>query len=176
MSRQLLIMRHAKSAWNTDAPTDFKRPLSKRGKRDAPRMGMLLRTRGLIPAHVVSSPAARAKKTTFRVCNEVKITKAEVHWDQRIYMAGRGDLLTVLAEQPTDAHTILLVGHCPGVDELLSYLWGDKTQYPPDGNLMPTATIAHLEMPDNWSNLEYGCAKLMSLTRPRELTEADLGL
>ena len=169
MSRHLLIMRHAKSAWDTDAPTDFERPLSNRGKRDAPRMGIWMSTQGLRPDHVVSSPATRAKKTASLACKELDIPKTEINWDHRIYGAELNTLLTILEEQPQHASMVLMVGHNPGMDELISYLWGDDIQLPPDGNLMPTATLAHLTMPDDWRTLEYGCADLCSLTRPKEL-------
>lgn len=169
MSRHLLIMRHAKSAWDTDAPTDFERPLSNRGKRDAPRMGEWMHTQGLKPDHVVSSPAGRAKKTASLTCKALDIPKSEINLDQHIYGAVLNDLLTVLREQPRHASTVLLVGHNPGMDELVSYLWGDDIQLPSDGNLMPTATLAHLIMPDDWSTLEYGCGHLCSIIRPKEL-------
>jgi len=169
MSRHLLLMRHAKSDWDTDALTDFERPLSKRGKQDAPRMGRWIDTQGLRPDHVVSSPAIRAEETASLVCEVLDISQAEIDWDQRIYEASLNNLLTVLGEQPRDVNRVLLVGHNPGMDELIRYLWGDDIQFPPDGNLMPTATLAHLSMPDDWRALEYGCAQLNSLTRPKEI-------
>ena len=67
MPRELLILRHAKSAWDTNAPSDFERPLAKRGRRAAPRVGRWLEEQGLIPDHVVSSPAERAKQTVIAV-------------------------------------------------------------------------------------------------------------
>ena len=71
MSRELLILRHAKSAWDTSAATDFERPLAKRGRRDAPRVGRFLLDQGLIPDYVVSSPAERAKQTVIGVCEQL---------------------------------------------------------------------------------------------------------
>ena len=62
--RELLILRHAKSAWDTDAVSDFDRPLAKRGRKDAPRMGKWLRRRRLVPGYVLSSPARRAPWTS----------------------------------------------------------------------------------------------------------------
>ena len=169
MSRHLLIMRHAKSNWDTDALTDFERPLSKRGNQNAPRMGTWMSTQGLKPGQVISSPATRAKQTASLVCKALNIPKSEIIWDHRIYEASLNDLLTVLKEQPQNVNRILMVGHNPGMAELVSYLWGDDIQVPPDGNLMPTATLAHLSMPEDWAALEYGCAHLNSLTRPKEI-------
>jgi len=169
MSRQLLIMRHAKSDWNTDAPTDFERPLSKRGKQDAPRMGRWMLIQGLRPGLIVSSPAKRATKTASSACNAMDMPESEITHDPRIYEATLGDLLTVLGEQPQHENRVLLVGHNPGIAGLVSYLWGDNIQLPANGNLMPTAALAHLSMPENWTRLEYGCAQLHALIRPKEL-------
>jgi phosphohistidine phosphatase len=169
MSRQLLILRHAKSSWDSDAPTDFERPLSKRGQHDAPRMGAWLRQQGCIPDYVVSSPAKRAKQTVRRVCEALAIETDQTHWEPRIYEASPGTLLHVLADCPDKAETVLLVGHNPGLESLVEYLCGDRTPAPTDGKLLPTATVARLAMPDDWGQLETGCAHLISITRPRSL-------
>jgi len=58
--RELWLLRHAKSAWNSNVPTDFARPLNKRGRSDAPRLGCWMKSRGLVPGLVFSSDAARA--------------------------------------------------------------------------------------------------------------------
>ena len=78
MSRELLILRHAKSAWDTPAETDFDRPLNGRGKRDAPRIGAWLMAQALLPDHVIASPARRARQTTRRVCKELGLDASKV--------------------------------------------------------------------------------------------------
>jgi phosphohistidine phosphatase SixA len=85
MSRELLILRHAKSAWNTDAASDFERPLAKRGKKAAPRVGRFLLQQGLVPDFVVSSPAMRARQTVIAVCGQMDINPDQISWDDRIY-------------------------------------------------------------------------------------------
>ncbi len=165
-ARQLLIVRHAKSAWDTGAESDFERPLAERGKRDAVTVGRRLHEEGLRPDHVVSSPARRARKTARRVCRELGFDKSRVHWDQRIYEGELDDLLAVLADCPPDARRVLLVGHNPGLDNLLRHLWGDATELPEDNNLLPTAAVAQLELPDDWGALVYGAGRLLSLKRP----------
>ena len=168
MSRQLLILRHAKSAWDTDAFNDFDRPLNKRGKKDAPRVGAWLHEQGLTPGYVISSPAERAKQTVLKAARELGIKKKQIHWDSRIYDAGTSTLLEVLAGCPADAKTVLLVGHNPGLEYLVEYLC-DNVDAPPDGKLLPTATVARLAMPDVWDHLEPGAARLLGITRPRSL-------
>jgi phosphohistidine phosphatase len=169
MSRELLILRHAKSNWDSDAKSDFARPLAKRGKKDAPRVGAWLYREGLVPDLVVSSPAERARQTAVAVCKGLDYKRKEVVWDEAVYEATLADLLGVLARLPGDAKTVLLVGHNPGLEHLLGHLVGDDLDLPGDGNLLPTAALARLDMPDDWSDLTPGCAQLVNLTRPKAL-------
>jgi len=166
MPRHLLLLRHAKSAWDTDAPDDFERPLAKRGMKDALRMGQWMHGEGVAPDYVLSSPAVRARETSYRVGKELGISKKDIHFDRRLYAADVKTLLEVLADCPKGRKNVMLVGHNPGMAELLAYLWGDKTVTPEDGNLMPTATLARLKLPDDWSWLENGCGQAVSITRP----------
>ncbi|MBF0454489.1 MAG: histidine phosphatase family protein [Magnetococcales bacterium] len=170
MAKQLLIMRHAKSAWDTEAATDFERPLAKRGKTDAPRMGKWLEEQGLIPDHVVSSPAQRAKQTTMKVCKVMDVKKSKVNWDPRVYGAGTEDLLETLAEVPSKASRVLLVGHNPGLEFLLSYLASEDGEgISPEHYLIKTATVVVLDMPDDWKHIKPGSAKALKIQHPKEL-------
>ena len=65
--KTLLILRHAKSSWKFPDLSDHDRPLNRRGKQDAPRMGRLLKEKGLVPDLVISSTATRAKDTATAV-------------------------------------------------------------------------------------------------------------
>jgi phosphohistidine phosphatase len=168
MSRSLLLLRHAKSAWDTEAATDFARPLNKRGERDAPRLGRWLRQQGLIPDYVISSPAERAKQTAIKVCQELDLEEERLRWDPRLYEAPPEELLRVLADCPETARTVLLVGHNPGLELLLRYLC-ESAPTPADGKLLPTATLAQLIMPDDWRQLAPYCARLLAITRPASL-------
>jgi phosphohistidine phosphatase len=171
MPRELFILRHAKSDWGTNAPNDFARPLAKRGKTDAPKVGGWLYREGLVPDLVVSSPAERARQTTRKLCKAMDYKEKRVVWDEEIYAASTAELLRVLARCPANTGSVMLVGHNPGLEDLLSFLVGDDLEIPPNGKLLPTAALARLEMPDDWSALEAGCAQLLSLQRPRDLSE-----
>jgi phosphohistidine phosphatase len=169
MSRELLILRHAKSDWDADANSDFERPLAKRGKKDAPRIGAWLYREGAVPDLVISSPAERARQTAVKVCKSMDYKKKHIRWEKQLYGADLSRLLRVLASCPPTAQTILLVGHNPGLEHLVHHLAGDELEDPVDGKLLPTATLARLEMPDDWTTLDPGCAQLTNLTRPRNL-------
>ena len=169
MSRELLILRHAKSDWDTGARTDFERPLAKRGRKAAPRVGRWLNDQGLVPDYVVSSPAERAKQTVILVCEQMGIPAEEIHWDPRIYHSSSGELLSVLNESPPEAKRVLIAGHNPGLEILLQNLVIEDIPPQPDYKLMPTAAVAHLEILSPWHDLEGGMARLLSLTRARSL-------
>jgi phosphohistidine phosphatase len=169
MPRELLILRHAKSDWSRGAVTDFERPLAKRGKKDAPRVGEWLYREGLVPDLVISSPAERSRQTALKVCKSMDFKKKQIQWNDELYAAEVGSLLRVLARCTSRARIVLLVGHNPGLEELVRYLAADEVHEPSDGKLLPTAALARLEMPDDWSNLEAGCAQLLAVTRPRKL-------
>lgn len=171
LPRELLVLRHGKSAWHTDAPTDFERPLAPRGKRDAPKMGRWLEAQGLRPDHVVSSPARRARQTARRVAKALDMDREGILYDDRIYESGLYDLLAVLAECPEESRRVLLVGHNPGLETLVEHLGGSDVTVPEDGKLLPTATLAHLRLPADWQNLGAGIAELVSMTRPKEVSD-----
>ncbi|MGB5733110.1 MAG: histidine phosphatase family protein [Thiohalocapsa sp.] len=169
MSRELLLLRHAKSDWDSGAADDFDRPLAKRGRKDAPLVGAWLYREGMIPDHFVSSPAARARETALLVCKSLDLKKKRIVWDQGVYESDLAGLLEVLARVPPGSGTVLLVGHNPGLETLVRFLTGNDVDEPSDGKLMPTAALARLEMPDDWSHLEAGCATAMGIVRPKQL-------
>jgi len=169
MARELLLLRHAKSDWASNALSDFDRPLAKRGLRDAPRVGKWLYREGLVPSLIISSPAKRATETALQVCKGLDYKKKHIRWEAAIYEAGVAALLEVLASCSDDGPSVLLVGHNPGLEDLLRYLADGDIDEPSDGKLLPTAALARLEMPDDWTRLDSGCAGLLTLIRPRKL-------
>ena len=169
MSRYLLLLRHAKSAWDTGAATDFDRPLASRGERDAPVMGKWLKKQGLVPDGVISSPALRARQTTEAACRQMGIKPKQVDWDGQVYAASVFELLNVLKAYKKKPKTLMLVGHNPGLEDLLIYLAGTGIETPPDGKFLPTAAVAHLEMPDIWRDLAEGAGRPVSITRVKDI-------
>ena len=151
----LLIMRHAKSSRESDAATDFDRPLSARGERDAPRMGRWILEQGLVLDRILSSPARRARQTARRVAEAAGFDRAEVEFDDRLYGAGLAVLLELLGE--IDGGRVLLVCHNPGLEMLVDRLAGGRA--PRDGGkFFPTAALAH-----------FRDGGLVSIERPRSL-------
>ncbi len=170
MARELFILRHGKSDW--DAGTDdFHRPLKNRGKHGAQRIGLWLAQQNLFPDLVISSTAERAMATAQKCCKALGIPAKLIQRDKRIYLASTVELLTVLADCNPNANRVMLVGHNPGLEELLLYLTNERVNIPEDGKLLPTATVAQLQMPDDWSSLQKGQAKLLQIVRATSLSE-----
>ena len=170
MSRTLILLRHGKSDWSTD-DDDFDRPLKKRGINAASKAGKWLHEKRLVPDFVITSRAKRAVQTAELACKSMGIKIKEIHKQKNIYLATTEELLFALEDCPEQAKRVMLVGHNPGLEELLYFLVGGKITIPEDGKLMPTATLAQLEMPDSWVGLDTGSAELRCLVRPHDITE-----
>jgi phosphohistidine phosphatase len=164
MSRELMLLRHGKSDWSEQVE-DFARPLKDRGKRGAQRMGVWLQQQELMPDLIISSPAERAITTAEKAAKAMGLKARAIAQDRRIYAARVDDLLQVLADVPDKPKRVLLVGHNPGLEDLTEYLEGKSIPLPADGKLLPTATLAVIELPDDWSELKAGDGQLIGITR-----------
>lgn len=162
-------MRHAKSDWNSEAHSDFDRPLNKRGLKEAAKMGAWLKKQKIVPDRIVSSPATRAKETLFTVCEKAGLNTSAIIWDKRIYDAGLDELLEVIDDHAGKAGCMLLIGHNPGLDDLVNYLVKAGPLYNEAGKLMTTAAIAVLDFGDTGINGKRQSAKLLQLVRPKEI-------
>ena len=168
MTRELLLLRHGKSDWGSGVD-DYHRPLKDRGKRGAQRIGVWLAQQQMVPDLIVTSPAERALVTAQKACKAMGDGDAGIQRDKRIYAAVMDELLAVLGDCPQAAGRVMLVGHNPGLEELLMWLTIEAVPVPDDGKLLPTATLARLQMPADWQALTAGCARLEAITRPGTL-------
>jgi phosphohistidine phosphatase len=180
-TRRLILLRHAKSEW-PDVP-DRDRPLAKRGRRDAPRIGRWLHEHGYQPDVVVVSAAARTRQTWDLVAPELGGSPA-VHFEPRAYAASALTLLYLAQELPARYRTALLIAHNPGLSELAASLAGppesDSATAPPESDRatdngprpaisLPTAAVAVFEFSGDWPSLTPGHARLINLTTPADL-------
>ena len=170
MTRELLLLRHGKSDWSTGVD-DYHRPLKDRGKRGAQRIGVWLAQQKMVPDLIVTSSAERALVTAQKACKAMGNGDEGIQQDKRIYAADIDELLAVLGDCPDTAGRVRLVGHNPGLEELLVWLASEVVPVPEDGKLLPTATLARLKMPADWRALIAGCARLDSITRANTLPE-----
>lgn len=160
--KTLFLLRHAKSSWKDSAVRDFDRPLNQRGLKAAPTIGRLMRKRKLQPDLVLSSPAERARQTSQMVL-EAAGFKTELRYDERIYEASAARLFEIVSQIEDDANVAMLVGHNPGLEELLEALTGV-------GRSLSTAALACIELDiERWSKLRAGANQLAWLVKPKEL-------
>lgn len=161
--KTLLILRHAKSSWSNPGLADHDRPLNKRGKKDAPRMGELLRHEDLVPELIISSSARRARSTAELVA-EHSGCEGPLWLERDLYAAGAEAYLGVLVAIPDEYRRVMVVGHNPDLEELLEALIGEYER-------LPTAALAQVSLPiDSWRDLDEETeAELVNLWRPKEL-------
>ena len=167
MSRELWLLRHAK-AKRDDSIEDFDRGLKKRGKLAAFKLGEWLQEQSLMPDWVLSSPAKRTLSTAIRVLDSMEASNLTINQDQRLYAEGFERLKAVLSECPVEAQRVLLVGHNPELEDLLTYLVGAEN-LPELEKLLPTTAFARLAMPDDWTQLTEKSAQLISITDVKSL-------
>jgi phosphohistidine phosphatase len=123
-TRYLTLLRHAKSSWSDPTLDDFDRPLNKRGKRDAPRMGRRLAERGFHPDCILTSPAKRARKTARKVVKALGIDKRRIREEPELYLADPEDFRRVLSRLDPACTDVLVVAHNPGITDFLNELTG----------------------------------------------------
>lgn len=161
--KTLLLMRHAKSSWDNPAQDDHDRPLNKRGRRVAPRLGGWLREQALAPDLIVSSTARRALETAEAVASASGYT-GDIRTAANLYHASPDSWCSVIRTLPDAAARVLCIGHNPGLEQLLSQCGC------PDP-AMPTAAVVQLDLPINsWSefDLRSKCA-IHGPWRPKEI-------
>ena len=160
--KRLLLLRHAKSSWDDPRLADFDRPLNERGRRAAPLMGRYLREQEIRPDLILCSPAARARQTAELVAGAAGLA-APLRFDERIYEATAARLLEVVSQAGEGAGEILLVGHNPGMEELLELLTSESRR-------MPTAALARIRLDtDEWAGLAPRAGRLERHIKPKEL-------
>ncbi len=164
--KTLLILRHAKSSWQNMHLADHDRPLNERGKADAPRMGRLLKQEELVPDLIISSSAERALATAEAVALACGY-ETEIEVTRQLYHAYPDSYCDVLHTRGGKQERVMVVGHNPGIEELIEALTGQVEQ-------MPTAALAQVQLDiTHWKELTpEPTGKLVNLWRPKELPGA----
>ena len=163
--KTLLILRHAKSSWAEPAVSDHNRPLNNRGKRDAPRMGQLIKDEGLLPDLVVTSTALRAHTTASEVARACGYGR-QIERNDSLYHAYPDDYIQFLRGVSDEHNSVMVVGHNPCLEDLVEAISGEC-------QAMPTAALAHLVLEiDHWTDLTLPApGRLINIWRPKEILE-----
>ena len=184
--KTLTLLRHAKSGWDDPVARDFDRALNPRGKRGAEQIGQYLADHGLVFDHVLASPAVRVVETIDHVSSRYSLPVAPA-WERRIYLASAATLIDLVAGLPDSVGSVLLVGHNPGLEDLVLMLVpadpgaGADTDAATDGARLrkeveikfPTASLAELQFDcAAWADMGSTPATLTRFVRPRDLDPA----
>ena len=126
---------------------DFDRKLSRRGREAATELGELLRKERLVPDLVLVSAAKRTRQTWERIAAELatKVTEREA---RALYLAGPSKIMDAVRRAPAEARRLMVVGHNPGMENLLERLTGEAREF-------PTCALAILALDiDDWRRAE----------------------
>jgi phosphohistidine phosphatase len=161
--KTLLLLRHAKSSWKDDQLPDEERPLNKRGRKTASRMGRFLAEGGHLPDLIVTSPTVRTRETV-RLIVESGGFAGPQEVAESLYPTTAEGCVDVLAAIDSSVDSVMLVAHNPGSEEFLEHLTGEC-------HSLPTCAVAVVRLPvDRWSDVTRQTAgELVTVWRPREL-------
>jgi phosphohistidine phosphatase len=169
----LALLRHAKSDWDDLAKRDFDRGLNDRGRKGARLIGDHIREHGIKWDIIIASPAERVKQTL-----ESAFPDLNVDYDPRLYLASSDTILEAVADKAGDADAVLIVGHNPGLQDVLLDLVSPSNEnalFDEASAKFPTAAFAVLECDvEKWQDLKTGGGILSHFARPRDL-DPELG-
>jgi phosphohistidine phosphatase len=166
--RRLLLLRHAKSSWDEPGLADRARPLAPRGRRAARAQGARLRKRGPRIDRVLCSPSRRTRETLALLGLGAGVP---VRFERKLYLASARTLLARIRRLSAEDHCVLVIGHDPGLDELVRLLAADGRNKAQTrlAEGFATGALAELRVPEaSWNALAPGSAFLERFTRPKD--------
>ena len=170
--KTILLLRHAKSAWNTPHQNDHDRPLSDRGERAARTMAEHLAAKAPRPSLILCSTATRTRQTLAPLVKALADPTPPISLEKRLYLASEEELMERLQALPEQTATVLLIGHNEGIGELAASLAarGPNEALASLREKYPTGALATLRLPSGpWSTLAPGTCELLAFVRPRDL-------
>jgi phosphohistidine phosphatase len=173
--KRLILLRHAKSAWDNLSTADFERPLSSRGRKAAPLVGAYLARRGMVPGLVLSSSAKRAVETLDLACAGWQ-TKPTVRKLKSLYLAMPREMLRRVQAVGREPDCVMLVGHNPGIADLASWLCshGKADQRARLARKFPTGAIAVIEFDvEDWGDVEADTGRLVDFVTPKQIERGE---
>lgn len=173
--KRLILLRHAKSTWDDPVARDFDRPLNAKGKRAARAIGRHMRQEGIGFDRAIASPALRVTETIAEVATGYGVD-IDPEWDKRIYLALADTLVDIIRETPEDVEALLLVGHNPGMEDLVLTLVPDRDEDETRDRVeekYPTASLAEIVIDaPRWADVAADRGTLARFVRPRDLDPA----
>jgi len=170
--KQLSILRHAKSSQDDADMADFDRPLNDCGWKSARRIGRELKRRNIHFDLVLASPAARVRETVDGLREKLELD-VEIRFESLLYLATVATLLKAVREVPDQSHSLLLVGHNPGLQQFILELtrrdrqgWRNRV-----AEKFPTSAFARIELlAPRWSEVSPCNGHIAEFIVPKQLT------
>lgn len=167
--KKLVLIRHGKSSWKDPALTDLKRPLKKRGERNAREMAKRLENQDLGIDRMYLSPALRVTQTIETMTDETGFVQGVCEIRPELYTFNYEDLLLFVRELDDSYQCIGVAGHNPAITDLVNFLTLD------DISNIPTCGVAVLDVEKGkWSQLRAGGAKLTFYDFPKNEVSVDV--
>ena|SRR5436190_13059090 len=170
-SKQLFVLRHAKSSWDDPGLEDYERPLAPRGRRAVKVLAEHFRAEGIEPELILCSSARRTRETL-----EGTGLGGEALIEHELYSASPGQVLERLQRVPDEVGSVMVVGHNPTMQVLVLRLAASGAASELDGSgfrdiqrKFPTGAVATLAFEGGWSELGPGRARLTRYIRPKQL-------
>lgn len=170
-SKTLLLLRHAKSSWKSDALLDSDRPLNGRGIRAAQAMAPIVAA--WQPQWITCSTAVRTRQTLSPILEHLS-TGAEIRLTSALYDSNEAAYLRLIRALPSNIDRALIIGHNPSLADLCATLIGlaDPQVLDRIAHKLPTGTLIALECPvARWSDLAPASAILIDVNRPADLAD-----
>lgn len=162
MSKNIILVRHAKSDWSNPGQKDFDRMLNQRGLVDAPRMGNELAKLNLNPTLIISSPAARTKATAEYIAEQLKYDTDTIEFIEDLYEASSRNVLSAINQLDNRHETVLICGHNPTFTHIAEYFTKEDI-----GNI-PTCGMVHISFDvDDWTKISDQTGTLKSFIFPK---------
>ena len=160
--KKIILIRHGKSAWDQPWLSDHDRPLADRGIHDAPKMASRLKEKSIHPDLILSSTALRAADTAKITAEILGFPEDEIEFEKNLYHASPSILLKYIHLQKDSKDLNLLVGHNPGLNELISHLGGKLDNLPTSGQFGFQFTT------DSWNEIGPQNAKVWFIDYPKK--------
>jgi phosphohistidine phosphatase len=161
--KTIYLVRHAKSSWKYPNLDDFERPLNKRGRKNAPFMGKILKKLEVTPDLVISSPANRAAMTARIISATINYPLENILYSEAIYEFSEDTLIRVINKIDDSVNSSMVVGHNPAINGLANYI-GDQ----PISNI-PTCGVYCLDLDiSSWAKIYEHCGKLKFFEFPKK--------
>ena len=157
------MLRHAKSSWAEASLADHERTLSTRGKRDAPKMGKRLAAREVSPSLIISSSAVRARRTAKIIAAALKYPAESLQIERDLYLATAEKILELVRSQEDNVSDLLVVGHNPGLTELVNRLLPELDL----DNLATSGVVAMDFDTTKWSEIDEMYAEFVFYDYPK---------